>query len=398
MVAGVVLVAAGLTPPPASAAVPPACEVITESPGYRRDRTLLCVHRSSSSTPKMLAVSRDGGRGWRNPAMTGLARTGPTDVKISAAFSPSFARDRMLFATVSSGTYVSTDLGETFTLLDPTIQGGYDGNPVPVLLPRLSLAPGSDTPSVHLANAARFPSVVEVESRMHRPVTGIPGLGARAFLAGRDNTVLALVHEVEAPVRQVALYRCDETLTCADRLFAFPTDLTVYRVQPMPDGSVVAILRTESDDATVWRSADGGRTFAKWDAVDAVLRSANAVTDRPVDLAVTSNAAFPGRWFLRVETSPTTPGKWPAAAPPATQLFRSDDSGRHWRRVAFRRDDEQSGPRGNAPWEDTGRGDNRALLHLTSDGRLLAAGASRTAITMFCSLDGGVRWTLGCSR
>ena len=398
VVVGAVLVAAGLTSPSASAASPPACEVVTESPDYRRDRTLLCVHRTSQSTPKVLAVSRDAGRSWRSPGLGGLARTGPTDIPVSASFSPLFARDRTIFATVSTGTYASTDLGETFTLLDPTIQGGYDGNPLPVLLPQLPLPTGSNAHSVHLANAARFPSLVEVESRMHRPVPGVPGLGARSFLAGRDNTVLALVHEVEAPVRQVALYRCDETLTCAERLFAFPTDLTVYRVQSMPDGSVVAILRTPSDDATVWRSADGGRTFATWDAVDAVLRPANLVTDQPIHLSVTANAALPGRWFLRVETSLKMPGRWPASAPPATQVFRSDDSGRHWRRVAFRRDELQRGSRGNAAWIDTGRGDNRALLHLTPDGRLLAAGTSRTALTLFCSLDGGVRWTVGCSR
>lgn len=387
----------------AGAAAPPACETVLVSPAFQRDRIVACVYWVSTDMPQALAVSRDAGRSWRTPAMTGLVSPlGVAGTGLSVAFSPLFDADGTLFATTSSGTFSSTDLGESFTPLDPLARGGGAANPTAFLMApaMLPVVGGDARPRVHLAYASEIaPAVIDVAAKGHQPVTGVPGLGALQFVVvpaakGKPASVFAVVHETTGADQTVVVFRCDATFTCAERQFAFPSELRLgeRRFQVLADGSVVAVLRS-SDTLEVWRSTDGGRTFAEWRPVRKLLAPLNAWEGQPPTASFATSTAFPRRVYLRVEAH-RPPTDWPKGAPPASQIFRSDDGGATWRRIAYARAFSQRGPHGNAPW--FGPGSSAIHVQVAPDGRLFAPGRTHDAITTFCSVDGGRRWTAGC--
>lgn len=394
----------GVSTPAARAVAPPGCEAIWVSPAYRKDHVLLCTHVADSALGHLvLAVSRDGGRSWRTQPMTGLVRPADyTGIPLSITLSSAFASDNALVATGRSGSFVSTDLGQTFTALDPLTPGGVVDNPVGFLSDPVLAASGEES-RFHIAYASdRLSAIIDVAGRVRTPVAGVPGRGARRFsmLAGGP---IAFVYESDpaGAEQTLAVYRCNATLTCAERSFAFPSDMTlgqgVGRVQLLPDGSVLAVLLSETTWRPVmWRSTDAGRTFAVWRPAQRLIDAVDAFP-AGLSVSVAANTSIPRRLYLRVEGQRPGP-VWRKGAPPASQVFRSDDGGTSWRRVAYRRGEGQPGPRGTLPWTYVGGGDDRAHIQLTPDGRLLAAGATDTLRTTFCSLDGGVRWTAGCPR
>jgi hypothetical protein len=370
------------------------------SPAFQRDRTIVCVHRAHSAAQRVLAVSRDRGKTWRTPSMTGVVR--PPDlagIPLTAVLSPAFGTDRTLVVSTGSGTFVSNDLGETFTPVDALATGGSnDDNPVAFLAP--PLVPPGGTPAAHLAYAnTRGAAIIDVAARVRRPALGVPGLGAIRFLvpstAQAPAGALALVNMpgTVPGTDRLAVYRCDAALTCTEPLFSFPPGVVLSPggwVRLLPDGSVAAFLARGASTPALWRSTDGGRTFARWASADVLVAAADVTGGAPARVALATGGRSQ-HWYLRVEKA-RPGGGWPEGAPPASQVFRSDDAGQTWRRVAHALGLGQPGKRGNLPWVSAGRG---ATIAVAPDGRLLADG-SGDALTTYCSVDGGRRWTVGC--
>jgi hypothetical protein len=386
-----------------AAAPPPMCDVVLVSPAYQRDRTMVCVHPDSQAA-RVLAVSTNAGRTWRDPAMSGLVRpAGPSAIPMTVTFSPAFAEDRALFATTGSGTYVSTNLGATFTPVDALTKAGAIDNPVAFVGRMTSLPVGADSgPRVLLAYAGQLAALIDPAGGVRSPVVGVPGRGALRFVVFPSPSApagaVAVVNESDVPSGDhAAVYRCDAALTCAEPLFAFPAGIRFgldSRLRLLPDRSLVALLVDGHGVPQVWRSTDGGATFTAWQSVHKLLPAGDG-TAIPPTLAFAATAARPRRVYLRVETSMPSTG-WRPGAPPASQLFRTDDAGVTWHRVAYARTLGQPGPRGTLPWQ-LGPGAGRQI-QLTPDGRLLADGSAEALATTWCSLDGGLRWTAGCRR
>ena len=401
---GAIVAIAGSVVPATAASAPPQCLDVFVSPAYRQDRTLWCVHRDGEGR-RLLAVTGDAGRSWRVPAMAGLLRpAGPSGTLLTLSVSPSYATDKSLFATTGSGTFVSRDRGETFAPVDAMTKALTERNPVP-FVGRPSVDPVADNPEprVLLAYASpQLPALIDPLSGIHMPVMGVPGQGALRFVVPASPAApagaLAVVNEADpggASSEHARVFRCDARLTCAEPLFSFPSGIRFgndSRLAVHPDGSVVAVLASNDGAERVWRSTNGGATFMEWRSVMRLIAPLEAAGTAPRVWFATSPAT-PRRLYLRVEQSPAR-GGWPATAPPASQVFRSDDGGASWRRVAYARGVGQRGRRGNLPWLFAGVGG----VHLTPDGRVLADGGTDTLNTTWCSLDGGKRWYAGCPR
>jgi hypothetical protein len=396
-----------------AAPMPPACEIVLVSPEYRQDATVLCIYRTRSDADRLIGVSRDRGRTWRTPTMTGLTRpAGPAGTQLSAVLSPGFAIDHSLFVTTGSGTFVSTDLGETFVLVDALATGAVDGNPVAFM--KESPVWGDHIyihrESVALLFIGGIPALVDVTDRVHQLVPGVPGRGASLFVVApnfhTDTPGLAFAHVPTAGASApgtLAVYGCDASFTCAEQRFVFPEGLELLHdalsVRLMLDGSYVVLLRSSVDYSThVWRSTDG-RTFVPWSAAERLVAPVSRASGQLPEVSVAPDPVLPKRAYLRVEGYRSLAGPWAAGAPPASQIFRTDDGGATWHRIAFGRGLGQAGPRGTIPWVGLSRGSDRAHIQVAPDGRIFAVGdAGSVTLTTFCSLDGGAHWTVGCPR
>ncbi|MBV9369916.1 MAG: exo-alpha-sialidase [Frankiales bacterium] len=385
------------------------------SPAFGHDHALVCVHPDSQGT-RVLAVTTTAGRTWRDAAMSGLVRpTGPLGAALTATLSPAFGSDHELFATTGSGTYASTDFGATFTPVDTLTKAGATDNPVAFFATSsaVPLAGGSGQHVLLAYAASPLPALIDPATDSRRPALGVPGLGALRFVAqpaagqssagqasagqsSNADDLLAVVNVPDSPTDDhTAVYRCDAALTCAQPLFVFPAGIrfgTQSRVTAMPDHSLLAVLDDSHGSPQVWRSIDGGATFTPMRSVARVI-AALGRGGAPPSVSFAATAAHPHRVFLRVEASMPVTG-WKSGSPPASQLFRSDDSGVTWRLVAFGRSVFQPGSRGTLPWR-LGPA-NGHQIQLAPDGRLLADGSSEAVTTTWCSVDGGMRWTAGC--
>jgi hypothetical protein len=403
-----------------AATAPPPCETVRVSPGFARDRTLVCVLRQNSVDPEALAVSTDGGRSWQRPPAVGLVRPdGPAGIKVGTTFSPDFAKDRLLFATTFSGTFVSTDLGRTFTALDALVTDTQRGNPIAYTAgPPAALAPVTGPARrLYLAYAAGQTSArVDVALAAHEPVAGTSAGSTLRFIVPAvvtpDRPPLAFGNDVD-PVSgkgAVVAFRCTEELACPEQLFTFPRGHVLGSsgtadVELLNDGQTILVTLNDAGtrDTQVWRSTDWGTTFTPWTSVNDVLAPVNRSSAMPPRAAIAFDPAHPRRAYLRVQGNRGAKGAWAANAPPAEQLFRSEDGGRSWRRIGFRLDSFQNGPDGRLPFNTPARGDRGAEITVAQDGRLLAVGAyddggSVFVTGVFCSLDGGAHWSNGCPR
>ena len=396
---------------PAAAAPPVACEAVVASPAFARDRTAACLYRKDSNSPMLLATSTDGARSWRKAAMTGLARPdGVQGIDLTIRFSPAYATDRTLLAVTGNGLFLSTDRGETFSLVDGLVGGGGFANP----LVYLADAPAATAPvtgtvkHLYVLFAAGYRSaLVDATTRWHQPVAAVPGGSTVRFALGGPSPVA--FGYTDDPLTQdqiLAAYRCTADFSCADKLFSFPPGVRFAmngdeQVQTLRDGSLLVTLTDGTRDVHIWRSTDGGATFAVWQPVDAVLSPVNRASEGAPRVSLMPDPASAKRLFLRVTGGPAH-GKWAKDAPPAEQVFRSDDAGRTWHRLGYQRAVFQPGRRGTLPWNEA-TGDPTGIVP-AGDGRtvLVAAAyvspgeASENRTGVYCSRDSGLHWGRTC--
>lgn len=404
LVAGaLVLTLAGV--PAAGSPMAAFCQVVVPSPEFARDRTVFCVYRDDSTTPMRLAVSTDGGRTWVPARAEGLTRDG-LGIGLGIALSPAYAQDRTLFATVNTGTYTSRDNGATFTLVDSLASAGRQGNPVPFVATGPSL-PGVPSAAratrLYLAYAATHRAArVDVAARRHEPAAGAPLASLFGFVA-HPGGLLALGYETTGLGERVAVvYGCSPTLLCAKQ-FVFPAGVepgttSGLPVQPALDARTVVVrMYDAAGRVRLWRSVDAGRTFAPWAAADTLLAAANRSSGSRPSVTMAVDPGNRRRVYLRVSTFPRYGAVWAPDAPPAEQLFRSDDAGTTWHRVAFARGEGQRGPRGSLPWTAPTAGEEGSAVVAATGSALFAVGYAPWAPgTVFCSRDGGVHWSRSC--
>lgn len=194
--------------------------------------------------------------------------------------------------------------------------------------------------------------------------------------------------------RHVRLYACSVALECSAPLYRWPDRWTYDRIWLAGDFStsrtMFASVQALSGAQTFWRSRDGGKTFARWTAVE---RLPGVVTG---DYGL---APVPGGTQLYLRVSGNGDKKTPFE-----QLFWSRDNGATWTRVSFgRMPGHQPGPRGTMPPSTVSITEvPRGMVTAVGGGKVFIAGRSlegKVAYeSVWCTADNGRAWARGCAR
>lgn len=408
----VLLASAALGPAVTAAAEPVSCEVIAFSPDEIRDQTAFCAGmiRNDASYPTggvRVFRTRDGERTWEQLPVTGLNLVNQALTQLIV--SPNFAEDTTLYLqTLGQGLYVSSDGGTSWLLADPATvswSGEYTLAP-------FTAAPAAGLPKRTVLSFAdpSLPALLAPPG-VHVPVTAVPGEQLVAFyLSPGFPSVPGLAAGYSTQRQSVRLYACDATLTCGTPLFTFPyrlrlsavyfandyrTSGTVYAVTAIPWTETRGLLHE------FWRSTDGGKTFARWTAVQRLMPPRKYDRDDKVGLAL--NPRRPGEMFLFVNYFGAPTGVYRAAPsypsppyPPGNQVFRSTDNGVRWTRVSFgtfANTLDTAPARGSIPWWAPGGAPHDvAPIYLTDRGRLLVLAGRSFKDWFYCSADQGRTW------
>jgi len=413
-------------PPSAGAAarVPhaPVCVNLSFSPSFASDGTAMCDRWYADPTTHEPAgvsvyVTRDHGRTWAfHENVPGIVAN--QSLVLGRTFvSPAFSVDHALYVTLSIGLYRSTDYGATFASADPLVG---DGGEVPAPMTAFQDAgiAGQSVPKLPAGGAGGVRAVFVVASPndanahtakyddpLHLPVAGSPFenlqfLVPPTFARDHQAFVVANVTNVSdatnpTPPAHLQLFGCDASLSCPTSLFAFPAGLLLVNSWAAPDYATSKSLVVELTDALglrtfLWRSSDGGRTFAPWSSVNALIAPLGAIAGKLAKAGATESLAVdPGNgrhmWMLVQRGA----FKWVKGMPPALQLFESADRGTTWRRIGWRLGDGQPGRRGKLP----------DLTFLTSPARgtlfALSVSASTGEASPVYSVDNGRTWHSG---
>ncbi len=416
--------AAGYPPKPGTA---DSCRVVAFSPVVATDRTGLCVgylidYDDVVDFRRTLALqvylTRDAGRTWTPTAGAGLLADDRTHLG-GLAFSPAYATDHTVYLqTTDQGVLASVDLGASWHPVAAQATAFADAF---VTLPPLVAqpVPGLEPAAVALVSGDADDEMSVTQGFAHVPVPGSPGDDRELLVPAGfpDRPAYAVADEKGADPNSTqnhaALFRCDAQLRCDQRVYAWPRGTAVVRAWLAPDFAtsktmyVVTTGPTARMPMQAWLSTDAGATFSRWRSVDAVLgRVDNGFGNHvAVGLGMVRGSRT---YYLHVAMAN---GFWwtPRRTPPH-QVFRSDDRGAHWRRVAYANPDGKGGLKGNLPFFIDHGLDRRRLADLTllPDGRLFATGGRvdtapvtyelRFTYGVWCSVDGGATWAERCAR
>jgi hypothetical protein len=374
------------------------CDTFDVSPAFAHDHSLACAARGRQSS--VLSVSQDAGRSWRSIAVTYVGAIGNPDV-YRVAFSPAYAADHTLYLHTSAGLFSATDLSGTFLPAD--LLATNNAQPFSTLTPYLDTTAGTAA----FAYADQHQAARISPPAGHQAVPGATPDLTNAFLmppaVAVGDEVLALGIHVDGSARP-ALYGCTWALSCSLR-YTFPpsTALGAWLSPAYRADKTVIVETVSAAGLTFYRSVDQGRTFAPWSAVNRALASTNHALlahggslNQPAALVWDPSNAR--RLYLRLTAYSGRGG------PPFDQVFRSDDRGATWHRVAYGVASGLPG-RGTVPWNGTFTVQspiaNANLMRVAPDGRLFALGVEVVGggyDGIYCSLDHGVHWARTCAR
>jgi hypothetical protein len=418
------LVAVALLPvTPVEAAPPrPPCLDVAVSPDFARDRTAVCgrLYYDGSTMVAEIYRTRDGGTTWAKARAAGLVVDQTGSFAIRPQFSPDYRSDKRIFLATTTGMYATTDAGDTFLVVDSALRAsGLDNPAVYAGDPGATGAVLGKRRLMAAVAAGASSARTDVSTGTHQPVIGA---GAQTALFVLPTPIapsaqpLALTTERADPSRPdvvSVLWSCTNDLACSERRYVFPDGFRPVRFWWLPVAkgrAELAVLLGRGSSYRVMLSADNGVTFRRWTSLERIIepaaRAAGSKSSPAVGIAF--DRALPGRVYARiVGTIPLESTTWPRSAPPAEQIFRSDDGGASWRRVAYGLGFRQGGRAGTIPWNVAGPGVqmDRAPIVLASDGRLLIPGAKEGESgfvpgtwSVYCSRDGGNRWYVTCPK
>jgi photosystem II stability/assembly factor-like uncharacterized protein len=403
-----VLVWAACVAGPSATAAPPVAQPCTEfavSPAFASDRTAFCVGEvrdptTGNTTGLTFFRTSDGGRTWQPATAAGLTASG-SNVLRDLVVSPRYADDGAVFVQLPLGLYVTTDRGESFLPADPLAWGRvtpYVAGP-PVELPADA---ASHTLFAHAlrgdVEGANKSTVIDPTTRARTPVKGSPGLDWEFAISPRfatDGLAYVIAEHGLGLTRHVRLYGCSVALECSAPLYRWPARWTFDRLWLAGDYStsrtMFASVRALSGTPTLWRSRDGGRTFARWTAAERLP----GVATGNIGLAPVGK-----QLYLRISGN----GGDKATSPPYEQLFWSRDNGATWTRVSYGRLPIQPGARGSMPPASVNRNEDavRGMVTAVGGGKVFILGSSREGAnryeSMWCTADNGRTWARSCSR
>lgn len=389
---------------PRQAATALDCHLLALSPQFESDRTMFCVGRVPDLATRKIStyfwVSRDAGATWTRATAGGLV-TSQTSVPEQLIPSPLYETDQTLFLHTDEGIWETPDFGETFTLVDGLANPG-EGR----LAPFVETVGGERVVFAY----ANHELTAKLDPPLHVPIVGAPEAEIRFVLPadfpeGGDALVVA-----QRPGEDPAaiLFACDAALTCTERLFEFPTrhELgSLWLGPPSPAGRTVFVETLkpgEGDDwaqPTLWRSADGGRTFSEWSSVNRLLEPIATAQGRMARVGLALDPADASRAVMRISYQPKVRGRATRATPPGEQVFLSVDAGTTWKRVSRALSWKQTGRPGTIPWNNVSQ---QSEAYLAFAGKYLIAlgdvfapppeGGQRP----YCSVDLGRTWSTSC--
>jgi hypothetical protein len=390
--------AAALAVPAGAAAVQPQpCTQLAVSPNFAHDGTVFCGGTAMSGfTPTGLSLfgSTDKGRSWHQATAAGLPyKSG--DRMVDLVVSPLYASDHAVFVAIAGeGIYESTDAGATFT---PLLPGAW-----PQVTPFVSGVAVNGAPRRTMLFAPYWlggtPVVVDPGAHSIQPVPGAPQAITGMVVSPSwldDHTAVAFTQSGEGKDLRITSYSCTLAFDCSARLATFPVGLAYRGAWLAADFGVSRTMFVELEPVfggtpRMYVSRDAGRTFAPLSKAQALLDAhvQNANRDAPPLADLASGPPGSRRLWMRIYGSPF-------ASLPAAELYRSDDNGKTWARIAYRRI-AQTGPRGamqdlRVPPDPPG-----TLLAASADNHLFVNGITAGGWGVSCSANGGVTWATFC--
>ena len=383
----------------AAATRPQPCEQLAASPNFAQDGVAFCsgTAKPSAGNDVVLFVTTDHGRSWRRTTSTGLTFQ-PGDHVDDVLASPRFSTDRTVFVEIRfEGVFQSTDLGATFTPLLPRA--------TPRLTPFVLGAGVGELPAVDhtvllAANlASGRPALIDPSTRAVELVAGAPEPAVGAFVSpywADDQVGLMFTESGEFGMTTVSVFACTVAFECTTLLTRLPAGHGFRQAWAAADfatsRTLFVELRSDAADAPLlFVSRDAGHTFSPLSAAQRILTAHVPDVRKHVPAAV---GIAPGRTgsatlWMRVIGS--------ATGSPPYELYRSDDDGRSWRRVAFGHN-TQHGQQGTMHALDVPNGplQPRTLLVATGDKHLLANGITIGGWGAECSSDDGRTWNIAC--
>ncbi len=399
---------AGLLAPasPSYGAVkPPGCLWLGFSPDFARDRTMFCQHHTAGRVV-WLHRSVDSGRTWDAGRVVD-----DSGVATGIVVSPLFAQDRRVYLTTSDkgtdGFFESVDAGKTFREVPDSSHRELFSLQ---LYPYVEPLPAPHVALVHL----RFGGGMSVyDSQLgFRPIVSSPWpLGFR-FIVPPDypttRQAVQLGRQPSLTVRDVRLidsgdgaYQCAD-FTCPRRIaeFGLLHPSAINRIVPGDEYFGGLDVRGdppyEGRPYYMWRSRDYGRTWSRWASVEKLLNN-RAIVPTFGELTVAASPDAPRRLFLHLVSHPE--GK--QASVPMFQLYRSDDDGASWRRIAHAWGAGQpTKAKSVLPWNEVGPEQRFGQIFVQPGGRLYVPAAHKTGgkfdfVGMYCSTDLGRTWRKG---
>lgn len=383
----------------ASIPLPVPCEALAMAPAP--SRVVACVARhierpDLGPTGVDIALSDDGGRSWKAVPGTGLP-TGLGTAYPDIFFSLAYAADHRMYVQESStGLFVSTDRGETFTVADPLAVNPYD-------IRRLSpFWFESPVPAVGLGRQAAIayagnPSAILMPPQ-HLPALSGPADVARFVPVNLAQSTVALfaVTKTSASAPTASVLECTVALVCAKTLYKGEPN---YLVMSIDTGSaerthalasaieLVNIGTRRIQVLTLDRTGIVKRNPALEDIVatrarrDPISARLSVVEDR-----------ISGAWTARLSCL--------ALDGPCDYLYRSTDRGASWRLMSANRR-VPAWDTGVLPARGTGDLTDAATTWSGSRGEIYLIGSPEgtyrgLAGAFYCSTDAGRTWHVRC--
>lgn len=314
--------------------------------------------------------------------------------------------------------YYSLDAGSSFTKV-PTPFGAGRIALVPSSVAALPTAPVSATPVEHavIVGAVAGGSPGQNDSYIFDPVLpslrlvgGTPDLDEAFFPSpdyANDHTAFAVGWRApSSPASSYAeLFSCTPTFTCATKAYTFAApNAWVDQFQFAPDYAssgtiVVTLANTMTDRYQILVSHDRGAHFSP------VATLQQSLTRLYAAGGVGTVAISAGPTGTKSLFAYLTGGDGRKHAPPADQLYRSDDDGHTWKLVAYNRCECSAHRPGDLPYGSlySSRADR-----ITPAGIITAAGDKMMLtsvllprigpgiVTVWCSSDLGRTWNVPC--